>query len=91
MPDKPEPRNVAGLWCTDVLEHLPDYVEDDLGIEERAAVEAHLLGCGWCARFGGAYAGLVQRLRERLSSAPSTPTDVADRLAERLEAEVGGD
>jgi anti-sigma factor RsiW len=82
MPTDPPPqRLVAGLWCTQVLEALPDFVEGSLAPEARAAAEAHLAGCDWCERFGGAYAGVVHALP---TPAESLPTDVAERLRARL-------
>jgi anti-sigma factor RsiW len=58
-----EEREVGGLRCAEVLAMLPDFVDGALEAQERAQVEVHLRGCGWCARFGGQYAALVAELR----------------------------
>ena len=83
MPDGQ--RLVAGVWCGDVLERLPDYVDGALDPAEVARVEAHLAGCDWCERFGGAYGATVKTLR---GPAPAAPTGLAERLAERLGKQI---
>jgi anti-sigma factor RsiW len=83
MPDTPAQRLVGGLWCGQVLEALPDFVEGTLPDDVRTAAEHHLAGCDWCARFGGAYGALVRRLQHGLDPAP-VDDDVAERLDERL-------
>jgi len=65
-------REVAGIRCTEVLESLPDYLEDSLPAPDRSRVEAHLRGCTWCERFGGDYAGAVTALRTMLRE-PAPP------------------
>ena len=75
-------RLVAGLWCRDVLEALPDFVEGELPAERRAAVEAHVSACDWCERFGGIYGSLVARLRE---GATRVPDGLTERLSRKLE------
>lgn len=81
-------REVGGLRCTDVLEHLPDYLDGTLPADRVARVEAHLAGCDWCERFGGDYADVVRALRARLG-APTAPPGVHDRLMERLRSVTG--
>lgn len=56
-------REVAGLRCMQALEILGAYADDELPPDRRAQVEAHLAGCDWCERFGGAYLGVLGRLR----------------------------
>ncbi|MCA9492128.1 MAG: zf-HC2 domain-containing protein [Myxococcales bacterium] len=80
-------RRVSGLWCHQVLARLPDYLEGTLSPDELADVEGHVGGCDWCERFGGAYAGVVQGLRNVPVAA--VPDPVADRLAARLAEELG--
>lgn len=63
-------RVIAGLACSEVLARLSDYVEDELPAPERARLEAHVRACEHCARFGGAFAAIVQGLRTRLGAAP---------------------
>lgn len=72
---------VAGLRCSQVLAMLIDYVEGDLGPEERARLEAHVAGCDGCTRFGGRYASVIAALRQ---GAGEPPNDVQERLLLRL-------
>lgn len=76
-------RQVAGVWCGQVLELLPDYVDGTLPADLRTVAEAHLAGCDWCEKFGGTYGGVVRALRRPASP---VPTDVAERLRARLRA-----
>lgn len=61
-----ENRNVGGLWCTEVLAHLSEYVDGELDAALVARVEAHLAGCDACTRFGGEFGALVAALRRRV-------------------------
>lgn len=56
-------REVGGLRCIDVLEHLPDYLDGALGPADVARVEEHLAGCANCARFGSLYGRAVGAMR----------------------------
>lgn len=56
-------RNVAGLWCSQVLARLPDVVDGTLGASELARVQDHVRACPDCERFGGRYGALVRTLR----------------------------
>jgi anti-sigma factor RsiW len=90
MAERPQgQRQIAGLWCGDVLEGLPDYLEGALPPAVVQAVEAHLQGCDWCARFGGEYAGTVQRLQRALAEPDPLDDELARRLEERLARELG--
>lgn len=74
-------REVAGLRCRQVLELLPAVLDGSLARETRERVEAHLAGCGACARFGGEYAAAVEALRAALGLPPATPRSRAEREA----------
>lgn len=80
---KPE-REVGGLTCGQVLEQLPDYLEDTLRPELREQIEAHLRGCDVCERFGGSYAGVVTVLRRELGGAEPLAGGVEQRLERQL-------
>lgn len=82
-------REVAGLWCSDVLARLSEYVDGELAEAEVRAVEAHVSGCDWCERFGGEFSSLVAELRRKLSTPQRLDEDVRRRLRERLAASGG--
>jgi hypothetical protein len=75
------------LTCDEVLTRLADYLEPDaLGADERAAVDAHLLGCDDCA-------ALVADLRDISATAGALPELTPSRdlwagIAERIETPV---
>lgn len=86
-------REVAGLRCRQVLDLLPAVVDGSLTRAMRDRVEAHLAGCGACARFGGEYAAAVEALRAALATpaAPAPPrTALMDAIAARVEEGEGG-
>ena len=85
MPDSE--RMVGGLRCREVLERLPDLVDGSLDAAARAAVGAHVAGCDWCERFGGAFARQVAELRKELAVPPPLDPERARRLRERLASE----
>lgn len=78
---RPSPRLVAGLWCSEVLEALPDLIEGELDAARLAQVSAHVAACDWCERFGGIYGTLVKTLRTGSALAPD---GLAERLAVKL-------
>lgn len=79
-------REVAGIRCAEVLERLSDYVDGDLDGAERARIDAHLAGCDWCERFGGAFVATLGRVRGGLAAEPVRPGLLA-RLDAALDAE----
>ncbi len=84
----PEDREVGGIRCSGVLTHLSSFVDGELEAVEVTQIEEHLRGCDWCRKFGGEYAGVVQRLQEKLSEPESLDEDVEDRLWQRLRGET---
>jgi anti-sigma factor (TIGR02949 family) len=75
-------RDIAGLTCSQVLDRLSDYLDDDLAPDGRAQVEAHLRGCDRCLRFGGAIGAMVDALRR--AATDEIPAGAAARLDARL-------
>lgn len=84
-------REVAGLTCGQVLEHLPDYVDQALGAELSAKIEGHLRGCDVCERFGGRYAEVARALRRELGAADELPAEAGERLARELARALGSE
>jgi hypothetical protein len=79
-----EERNVGGMRCRDVLAALGDYVDDELGMTDRARVEAHLRQCEVCERFGGHFSRVVQSAREQLGATPAIDDAVVASLLAKL-------
>ena len=77
-------REVAGIWCHEVLEHLSDYVDGALDDDVVDRIEDHLRGCDWCETFGREFSATIRALREKLRRADALDDDVAQRLMERL-------
>ncbi len=66
-------------------ERLGDYLEGDLGVPERAAVEAHLGRCGRCREELHGLRATVALLRGL--PAPTPPRDLAPAVLARIESE----
>lgn len=77
-------REVGGLRCSEVLEHLSDYVDGQLAATLRSKVDAHLAGCDNCSRFGGEYGAVVRALHARLGAERDVSPETARRLDEAL-------
>lgn len=80
----PGDRKVGQLWCSEVLEHLSEYLDGELPPDTVALVEGHVSQCDTCARFGIEIGGLVTTLRQRLQEPPPLDRGVASRLLTRL-------
>jgi anti-sigma factor RsiW len=72
-------REVAGLWCHEVLEQLSDYLDGDLLADRRAQVDAHLAGCDVCERFGGEVSQTVTALKQGVGEATEETASDAER------------
>jgi anti-sigma factor RsiW len=83
-----EDREVAGVRCSTVLALLSDYLDGELGAQERRTIEAHVAGCDVCERFGARFATAIQTLR-RLPP-PRSEEATLRRLEERLSRESTG-
>jgi anti-sigma factor RsiW len=80
-------KNVAGLWCHEVLARLEDAVSGTLDDDEKARVTAHVAGCAQCEKFGARYAALIDTLR-RQGAERGIEKDDDDARAERVLAQV---
>lgn len=85
----PAEREVAGLWCREVLADLSLYVDGELTPPRLGAIRAHVSGCDWCERFGGAFGVVVERLRAELATPDPLDVTDADRLHAALDALLG--
>ena len=79
-----ENRNVGGLSCFEVLAQLSDYLDEDLGADERAKIEAHLAGCDACTRFGGEFGAVVKALRQKVRGEEEPSAASQERLLSKL-------
>ena len=75
-------QQLAGLWCSEVLSGLTEYLEGGLDAETRRKVIAHVKGCDRCERFGGAFGASIQAIRKSASEQPSG--EILERLQSRL-------
>jgi anti-sigma factor RsiW len=79
-------RNVAGVWCSEVLAQLSAFVDGDLPPDVEARLRAHVAGCDVCERFGGVFASLVTSLRRQATD--EIDPAVAGRLRARLQQDA---
>lgn len=63
---------VGGLRCSEVLAELSEYVDGELSAERSSQIEAHLMGCSNCERFGASFSGVVRSLRDCPEPGPLT-------------------
>lgn len=76
-------RFVGGLWCSEVLAGLSDYLDGDLNQQTLIMIEQHLKECGNCKRFGADMAAMLGSL----ANLPiDIPTDASARLKQALSA-----
>lgn len=65
-------------------ELISRYLEDDLDLHQRAALDAHLRGCGRCRE-------VVRSLREMVAELATMRTPASPQLAQRIVAELHAD
>src|SRR5689334_6079916 len=64
------------------IDRLSDYVDDEVGDDERAAIESHLAGCGACA---AALEDLRRVVEQARASRPLPPhADLWPGIADRI-------
>lgn len=75
--------------CNDVIAHLGDFVDGDLPLAQRAAVENHLDDCSDCATFYASYKHVVTSAAELREPNQPLPVDVSNRLRKALNERLG--
>ena len=81
---RPDEREVAGLTCGQVMAVLSDVVDGAIAPALGARVEAHVAGCGQCARFGQQFVVLLGAMRRQLARPDAVPADVLARVRAAL-------
>lgn len=81
---RPDEREVAGLTCGQVMAVLSDVVDGAIAPSLGAQVEAHVAGCGQCARFGQQFVALLTTMRRQLARPDEVPADVLARVRAAL-------
>jgi anti-sigma factor RsiW len=81
----PDDRLIAGVWCSEVLEHLSEFLDGELPPDTLALAQAHVAECTTCAAFGARFATAVAALKA-LPAADPLEASVAERLRVRLAA-----
>ena len=74
------------MRCWDARSLVSDYLDDELGADQRVAVETHLAACPTCPPL---YAALVGT-HEAVGALRDSDTVVPPALAERVAASVAG-
>ena len=75
--------------CKDVIAHLGDFVDGDIQLAQRAAVENHLDECPDCAAFYASYKHVVNSAAELREPEQPLPVDVSNRLRKALNEKLG--
>lgn len=78
----------GGLWCSEVLALLSEYVDKELPAAQTAQIEAHLGECDRCLRFGTGFSAMLQEFVSKLSVPESVDEATAERLRRRLRARL---
>ncbi len=81
-------REIAGIRCGEVLAELSDYLDGELAPARRTQVDAHLLGCDACERFGSRFSAALRAIRQSGSGPSGDEPGVYERLGARLHQAV---
>ncbi|HEV2729089.1 MAG TPA: anti-sigma factor [Terriglobales bacterium] len=77
-------REVAGLWCSQVLAYLSEFHDNELSPGTVMQIEEHLAGCDWCERFGTQFSAMIGELVRQLAIPEALSEQTIARLHERL-------
>jgi anti-sigma factor RsiW len=75
--------------CKDVIAHLGDFVDRELPLAQRAAIEYHLDECPDCTAFLASYQHVVSSAAELREPEEPLPVDVQNRLRKALNERLG--
>jgi anti-sigma factor RsiW len=75
--------------CKDVVAHMGDFVDRELPLAQRAAVENHLDECPDCAAFLASYQHVISSAAELREPDQPLPVDVQNRLRRALNERLG--
>lgn len=79
-----EDRFVGGIRCSKVLAHLSDYLDAELDAATLESIEAHLLGCPNCERFGKSFGSMLVALRQESNEPESVDVDALSRMLTQI-------
>jgi anti-sigma factor RsiW len=75
--------------CEDVLAHLGDYVDKDLPLEQKTAIDNHLDVCPACSSFYASYKHVVDSAAKLREEETPLPVGVQNRLRKALNDRLG--
>jgi anti-sigma factor RsiW len=75
--------------CKDVIAHLGDFVDRELPLPQRSAIESHLDECPDCTSFLASYQHVVSSAAELREPEEPLPVDVQNRLRKALNERLG--
>ena len=79
---------VAGIRCREILAELSDYLDGELADARVEQINAHLMGCENCERFGGRFQTVVTAIRKVLSEPAPLDAAVERTLHDTLQREI---
>ena len=71
---------LGGLHCSQVLESLSDYLDDQCETELKKSIQSHLELCDLCESFGNGFSTMLARFKEHSSEAPEPGQKILDEL-----------
>lgn len=75
--------------CKDVIAHLGDFVDRELPMAQRSAIEHHLDECPDCTAFLASYQHVIQSAARLRESEQPLAVDVQNRLRKALNERLG--
>ncbi|MFN4894998.1 MAG: anti-sigma factor family protein [Pseudomonadota bacterium] len=75
--------------CKDVIAHLGDFVDREIPMAQRAAIENHLDECPDCCSFLASYKHVISSAAELREPAEPLPVGIQNRLRKALNERLG--